>query len=365
MINVPFSGIRLRPEFLALLPHANIDPQNLITLDDLPDISSIKLTLRPENTKWILVDHNALQGTFGSTYSDRVAGVIDHHDDENKLPKISEHEPRIITESGSCTSLVVEYCRKAWNTLSDSTMSSGTAHSQVDEAVDNSAVGKLWDAQIAQLGLASILIDTNNLKWKEKTTQHDINAAEYLEAKILACPQVSPNFDRTQFFDKIDTAKKDIEGLRLQDVLRQDYKEWTESRQKIGISSVVRPISFLQEKAHSEATVPSTDDAFLTAVTKFSGDRGLDIYAIMTKWTSPEGKFQRELLVWAFTADAASAAKKFSASSSGELGLEDWHDRDGNVHEEEDKKGFRKVWWQRNVEHSRKRVAPLLREAMR
>ena len=364
MTNVPFSGICLRPEFLALLPHAKIEPQNLITLDDLPDLSSIRLTLRPENTKWILVDHNALQGTFRSIYSDRVAGVIDHHDDENVLPKISEHEPRIITESGSCTSLVVEYCREAWDTLSNSTMSSSAAQGQVDEAVDDGALGKLWDAQIARLGLASILIDTNNLKWKEKTTEHDIKAAEYLEAKILACPQISLKFDRTKFFVEIDTAKKDIGGLKLQDILRQDYKEWTEGGQKLGISSVVKPIGFLQEKAHSEANMPSTDDAFLAALSKFSKDRDLDIYAIMTKWTSSEGKFQRELLVWAFTADAVSAAKKFSASASGELGLEDWHDRDRSVHEEENEKDFRKVWWQRNVEHSRKRVTPLLRQAM-
>ncbi|OCK76389.1 exopolyphosphatase-like protein [Lepidopterella palustris CBS 459.81] len=362
--NIPFSGIQLRPEFLALLPHANIEPDHLITLDDLPELSSIRSKLRPENTKWILVDHNALQGTLGSIYSGRVGGVIDHHDDENKIPEDTANEPRMIEKTGSCTSLVTEYCRGAWDSLSNSAMSSGASHAQGDALVDDSAVCKLWDAQVAQLGLASILIDTANLKSKDKTTEHDIMAVEYLEAKIMACPQVSAGFDRSSFFKHIDTAKKDIGGLKLQDILRKDYKQWTERGQKLGISSVVKPIDFLQEKAQGEANGRSTDDALFTAIRKFSGDRDLDMYALMTTSTSPEGRFQRELLVWAFTAESIAAAKKFSSVAGGELGLEDWHGSDRSSHEEHMEQDWRKVWWQRSVEHSRKRVAPLLREAM-
>ncbi|OCL14373.1 exopolyphosphatase-like protein [Glonium stellatum] len=362
--NIPFSGIQLRPEFLALLPRANIEPRHLITLDDLPDLSDIKSKLRPENTKWILVDHNSLQGALGSIYSDRVGGVIDHHDEENKVPKDTGSEPRIITKSGSCTSLVTEYCRETWDALSDSVMSSGAAHRQGDDLVDDSTMATLWDAQVAQLGLASILIDTTNLQAKEKTTEHDIKAVEYLEAKVMACPQVSAQYDRSKFFAEIDAARKDIGGLRLHDILRKDYKEWTERGMKLGISSVVKPICFLQEKAQREANGRDADESFLPAIREFSEDRDLAIYALMATSTSLEGKFQRELLIWAFTADAVCAAKKFLSDAGGELGLEDWHGSDGRPRGKQSETDWMRIWWQRNVEHSRKRVAPLIREAM-
>ncbi|KAK3076590.1 hypothetical protein LTS18_012610, partial [Coniosporium uncinatum] len=104
--NIPRADIQLRPEFLALLPHANLEPHHLITLSDLPDLSEIKARLPPENTKWILVDHNALQGELGKIYAGRVVGAIDHHDEENMIPEETGVEPRVITKTGSCTSLV-------------------------------------------------------------------------------------------------------------------------------------------------------------------------------------------------------------------------------------------------------------------
>ncbi|KAF2198544.1 exopolyphosphatase-like protein [Delitschia confertaspora ATCC 74209] len=362
--NIPRSGLQLRPEFLALFPHANIESQHIITLDDLPDMSVIQSKLPPENTKWILVDHNALQGQLGKIYSDRVAGVIDHHEDENKVRKDTGSEPHVIMKAGSCTSLVIENCQASWDLLSTSAMSSGAAHAQGDSLSDDSAVVSLWDAQVAQLGLASILIDTANLQSKDKTTEHDIRAVEYLEAKIMTCPRLSAQYTRDNFFKEIDSAKRDIGGLKLQDILRKDYKEWEQGKLRLGISSVVKPIAFLQEKAGKEAGSQSLNKAFLRALQKFAEVRNLDVYAVMTTSTSTEGQFQRELLVWAFNHQAKSAAVKFASNAKQELGLEDWHDSNAEVHEDDEDNHWRKLWWQRNVEHSRKRVAPMLREAM-
>lgn len=362
--NIPASGIQLRPEFLELFRHANIEARHLITLDDLPDVSVIKTKIRPENTRWILVDHNALQGQLGAIYSDRVGGVIDHHEDEDKVPEDTGYEPRIVTKSGSCTSLVTEYCQQAWDLLSGTATSSSAAQAQGDNLSDDGAVTRLWDAEAAQLGLASILIDTTNLQSKDKTTEHDVKAVEYLEAKIMSCPKTSVSFDRNKFFETIDGAKKDIGGLRLQDILRKDYKEWNEQGRKLGISSVVKSLDFLQEKAADEANAASMGDAFMEALRRFAVERGLDLYAIMTTSTSREGRFQRELLVWAFNETAISAAKQFAANAQDELGLEDWHDSGAKAQGHEDDGHWRQVWWQRQVQHSRKRVAPLLREAM-
>lgn len=362
--NIPSSEVQIRPEFLALFRHANIEPGHLITLDDLPDLSVIQSKLRPENTKWILVDHNALQGELGKTYSDQVGGVIDHHEDDGKVPKDTGSEPRIISKSGSCTSLVTDFSREAWDSVSDSALSTGAAHAQGESLSDDGAVTKLWDAQVAQLGLASILIDTANLQSKDKTTEHDSKAVKYLEAKIMSCPRLAAEYDRDKFYKEIDSAKKDIGGLNLQDILRKDYKQWTERGQKLGISSVVKPIDFLQKKAHDEGDTQSLDEAFLEALRGFRKERDLDLYVVMTTSSSTKGEFQRELLVWAFNESTVSAVKKFASGAREELGLEDWHGSDGKAHEYHGEKEWRKVWWQRNVQHSRKRVAPLLREAM-
>lgn len=364
--NIPSVDIQLRPEFLAVFRHANIESEHMITLDDLPELSVIKSKLRPENTKWILVDHNALQGELGRIYSDRVGGVIDHHEDEGKAPKETGCEPLVIAKSGSCTSLVSEYCRQAWDLLSDSAISSGAAHAQGDSLSDDHSVTTLWDAQVAQLGLASILIDTSDLQSKDKTTEHDIKAAKYLEAKILTCPQLAPQFDRSKFFQEINTAKKDIGRINLQGILRKDYKQWNDGGPVLGVSSVVKPIDFLQEKARDEDDTQAMDKAFLGTLRTFGKARGLDLYAVMTTSTSLAGEFQRELLLWAFNEEGVSAAKKFASDAKEELGLVDWNSshEDGISLEQQGEKEWRRVWWQQRVQHSRKRVAPLLREAM-
>jgi exopolyphosphatase len=358
--NIPASDVQLRPEYLAVFKYANIEPKHLITLDDLPALSDIQSKLAPENTKWILVDHNALQGQLGKIYADCVAGFIDHHDDEGKVPKNTGDEPRIIEKSGSCTSLVANYCRPSWDVLSASAMSSGAAHAQGDNLSNDAAFVQRWDADVAQLGLASILIDTANLNDENKTTEHDRKAVEYLEAKIMLCPQLAASFDRTSFFIEIDAAKKNIGSLKLQDILRKDYKQWDQGGRKLGVSSVVKPMNFLQEKAGDEASAKSSSEAFFEALRMFAEERELDMYSLMTTSTSQEGRFERELLLWAFNEDAVSFAKNFATNSQEELDLEEWQDSSDIAGDTE----WRKTWWQRQVQHSRKRVAPLLREAM-
>ncbi|KAH8732054.1 exopolyphosphatase-like protein [Phaeosphaeriaceae sp. PMI808] len=364
--NIPAADIQLRPEYLAVFKYANIEPEHLITLDDLPPLSEIQGKLPSENTKWILVDHNAFQGQLGKIYSHRVFGVIDHHDDEGKVPKNTTDEPHVIEKSGSCTSLISNYCRPIWDNISISALSSGAVRGQsesLSSGDDDDVVVKRWDAAAAHLGLASILIDTANLQDESKTTEHDRAAVAYLEAKIMLCPQASADFDRASFYKEINAAKKDIEGLNLQDILRKDYKEWDQGGLKLGISSVVKQIDFLHEKAGDETKAPSASDAFLDALGKFAKDRHVDLYTLMTTSSSPTGQFQREILLWAFNAKGVAAAKTFAATSIDELGLEDWHGL-GIAGIVCDDGQWRKIWWQRKVQHSRKRVAPLLREAV-
>jgi len=245
-------------------------------------------------------------------------------------------------------------------------MSSVVGHAQGDDAVDDAPNTSLWDAQVAEIALASILIDTNNLRSKDKTTDHDVKAVEYITTKIMSSPQSSKIFDRAVFFEQISKAKRDIDSLSLNDILRKDYKEWTEGSIKLGISSVVKATEFLIQKANTEDNGSESKDAgpFLDVVKRFCQKRGLDVFSVMTTSTSAEGKFQRELFVWALKADSVAATKRFEKQAGSELSLKSWTSSAKGL-ESEGKDEWRKIWQQHEVQHSRKRVAPLLREALK
>ncbi|KAI9760527.1 MAG: hypothetical protein M4579_001612 [Chaenotheca gracillima] len=363
LTNIPAADVDIRPEFLKLLPYGNIEKSHLITLDDLPGANGKGAPLDPLKTTWILVDHNALQGRLGDSYGGQVQGVIDHHEEEGVVPQSTGEEPRIIEKSGSCTSLVTNYCRTAWDELSGASLSSGAAHGQGESAINDSAVTRTWDAQVAQFALASILIDTSNLTSVEKTTPHDIKAVEYLEAKIALSPQHSVTYKRKKFYREINTAKKDLDGLALGEVLRKDYKEWTENGKKLGISSVVKRLSWQMDKAKSEdKSGDSRESAFLKTVRKHAEARNLSVCSIMTTSKPDEGEFKRELFVWALDSSCTPLMEKFVEIADPELGLKNWQVADLSSADKSDK--WCHVWWQNDLGKSRKQVAPLLRRAM-
>jgi exopolyphosphatase len=272
---------------------------------------------------------------------------------------------------------VVEYCREAWDALSTKTYTEETA---------------AWDEELAHLALAPILIDTTNLKDSSKVTPTDTKAVEYLESKLIAS---SVKYNRDDYFTQISTAKADIDSLSLHDILRKDYKQWTESGSNsvnLGISSVVKPLDFLLKKAESKS-------AFLASITSFAADRKLSLFAIMTAYTStPEsGGFKRELLlVYTINKEeqkqdkdknknngigAEEAARAFESNAAEILGLKVWGKGEldlqlsqggagavaGGQHEEDEdaKQGWAcRCWEQSRVENSRKQVGPLLRKAV-
>ena len=351
-MNIPASGLRLRTEFDAVCAHANIAIDRLITLDDLPyHANPLK------NARFILVDHNKLQGVLGDNYSSKVRGVIDHHEEENAVPKNTEPEPRVIEKCGSCTSLVVRWCQPVWDSISSSSLSTGAAHGQGEGAVNDGAVTQGWDAQVAKLALASILVDTANLTAPGKVKQVDQDSVDYLEAKILQWPQEARTWNRDHFYKEVDEAKTDLSRLSLTEILIKDYKGWIEGSVKLGISCVVRPLEFLVHKANEEKS-----SSFEDQLSQHMDDHDLSVFAIMTTSTSSEGKFQRELLVQA-RPSASSLAIKFAEEGASELQLEHLN-INGIPTQDRPGQQWRKVWLQKDVSKSRKQVAPLLRKAM-
>jgi len=334
--NLPRADLSLRPELIPVLSHANLKPSDLITLSDLPAAAQQSSHLQPAKTRWILVDHNALQGELGQTYSSRLVGCIDHHDEEGKVPKDCGNEPRIVRKSGSCSSLVVEYCREAWDALSKPTS---------DEQ-------EKWDSELAYLALAPVLIDTTNLTIESKVKPADVEAAKYLGSRITDAPDKKSITDK--YFEEVSAAKQNIGGLSLVDILRKDYKQWSEAGDvKLGISSVVKDIPFLVEKAGGA-------DNFFDTLKFFAGERGLSICSVMTT-SHKNGIFRRELFVWAMNERGANASKKFEADSKESLGLQQWNA--GSLDADENGQ-WRRCWWQGKIENSRKQVAPLMRATM-
>lgn len=168
--------------------------------------------------------------------------------------KVTDPEPRTLEKAGSCTSLVVRQFIPVWDAISSSSLSSSVGHAQSSDCtIDDSAVSQGWDAQIAKFAIASILEDTVNLLSESKTEPVDRDMIAYLEAKIQMSPQDSRTWERDQFYNEINTAQQDIDSLSLSDIWRKDYKDWTENETKLGMSTVVKPLSFMVNKARQES----------------------------------------------------------------------------------------------------------------
>lgn len=375
VLNIPSADISIRPELLTLLRHVDLEQSQLITLSDLPSAPYTNV-LPAENTHWTLVDHNALQGTLGTAYSSRVIGCIDHHDDEGKVPLSEEQrdgEPRVIEVAGSCTSLVIEHFQSVWDSVLESAQAT-----KITPSSDNAAQSQGMDTspsqpeivtQLAKLALASILIDTSNLQNSDKTTSHDQRAVAFLSTKIS-----DEGFDRKAYFRTLQTAKKDLDALSVDDVLRKDYKEWNEGGRKLGVSSVVKPLEWLSDKARTETKTAAggseengQQQAFRSAVQAFAKARELAVYGIMTTSTSAKtGEFTRELMLYVRDGAAKGMVQSFEEKAGEKLGLEQWQQEvEGEILRlSEAKESGVQVWRQKKVENSRKQVAPLLREAM-
>ena len=326
--NIPSSELRLRPELKALLQHVHLKPSDLITLDDLGE--DVHAKLPKDSTDWTLVDHNVFQGDLGNQYGERVNGVIDHHADEGRLSQIGEL--RVINKTGSCCSHVVEYCRQAWDEVSKTALE--------------------IDVHLAKLALGAILIDTVNLKAEDKVTAHDRNAVEFLESKIAAAPTPDSEYDRDAFFKEINDAKSNLDDLSLEEILRKDYKKWTEGDLALGISACVRSISYIKAKAKDEHLVPE--------LIHFAKDQGDQLFAVMTAHND-NGQFERQLLLLTLKdGQPTKIAEKFLESNLEELELEESKQKlDGS------KATWCRSWEQKNLTASRKQVAPMIREAIK
>ncbi|KAH6632174.1 hypothetical protein F5144DRAFT_649702 [Chaetomium tenue] len=359
-LHIPLSNLQradlaLRPELRAVLHPAGLKPDDLITFSDLP-----RDGLNPQGTQWLLVDHNALTGDLAASFSNQVVGCIDHHADEGVIPHhTTQDQPRVITPCGSCMSLILDHCKPIWDSLASTACEDGTSAAECD-------------AQLAHVALAPILIDTVNLTSKDKTTNRDVQAAELAEFKLTpfqSQSQTQPplpslsSYNRTTYHHTLTTLKSDLTALPYRDVLRKDYKRFTEGPLALGMSTIPQSLHTTITQAGSGTR---SREAFLSALRAWARDeQGLDVAAVMTVSTSAEGVFTRELLVWGWGERGVEAVRGFGERFGRKpLGLERW---EGGMLDERGGEGeeWRVCWRQGGVEYSRKQVAPMLREVMR
>lgn len=258
---------------------------------------------------------------------------------------------------------------------------------------------RTWDAQIAYLALAAVLVDTSNLGDGSKTWDVDRKAVEVLEARVALAPvSVASSastasakssadgamtdrngggaYERDAFFAHVSAAKTDLDALTVRDCLRKDYKSWTVSAsgrdekggRVVGISSVVKPLSWLVSKAGAETfdreRSVRNEERLAETVRAYTKERSLDVFAIMTAVVH-DRDFKRELLLFPCTESTKGVVKGFEQKVGEKCGLVR-HESEVEMVNGSGGDGLvgAKVWWQGNVGVSRKGVARMLREAV-
>ena len=350
--HIPRRDLALRPELSPVLREAGLTREDVLTLDDIPD------TLEARDTRWFLVDHNAPVGFIGpnstikglSSSGPLVIGVIDHRGDEGRVKRGPEVNPRIIRKCGSCASLVTEHFKDTWVEMVS-----------LENGIN---VGR----QLAHIALGPILTDTTDLSSAPKTTPTDVWAAGFAESHIrnaeatsgatqamLSCQGL--RYDRTSFFREISALKKDCSRMSYHDILRKDYKYWQEGDLLLGISTAPQLFDFLFSKGRVGA-----EGDLMEEFDKWASEQGADVIALMTTGT-PNGTFQRELMVWSRTEKGFMAMDHFVRSHATALQLKKY--KDGRFEVSDKSNSWRVLWSQGEIKESRKQVAPRLRDAMR
>lgn len=181
------ADLHLRQDVIWLFSELGIDPDALLYSDDI----TAEVLSSMDELFVTLVDHNSPSGLL-ERFKPNITEVIDHHE-RTKSTMASGDGVKVTIESvGSCSTLVAE-----------------RIFSENAEVVDE---------KLAALLLASILLDTGDMKMQERVTQKDNAIAEQLLQKVAS------NIDREQFYTKLFEQRSDISQLTNLDVLRRDFK---------------------------------------------------------------------------------------------------------------------------------------------
>lgn len=319
LVQTPRDSLHLRPENLLAFSMASLDPDVLLTSSDIPPPPKL------QPSKWVLVDHNSRLPSCNGN----VVAVLDHHDDEKKH---MDADPRVIKPVGSCSSLVATHFTDNWKESSDHLPS------------------------VAMLLLSAILIDTGGLKQGGKAVPTDYEAARLLvpqtglaTASSMAGVEGGLPSELDQISRRLATSKSSVGHLSVKDLLRRDYKQYTISDLRVGLSTV--PVGL-------KPLVKRDDSKFWKDIDSWMEDQRLDVLGVLTTYRSKRGKHRRQLLFVVQPGHSDVEEKLFKGiGSDAELRCEER--RIAGL-------GSRRArcWRQNNVKATRKAVAPLVKRLL-
>ncbi len=295
---IPRADFVLRTEAVYVFNEAGINMDDVVFMDE------VNLDAVLENAAIVLVDHNKIAVNF-EMYSDKISGIVDHHKDEGLYPDAT---PRIITTIGSTASLVAQEFAKASITISEN---------------------------LAILLGGTILLDTVNLAEKAgRVTDAD---REVTAVILPLCP-----LSQQEFFDKVQEAKFNVDGLSTNDLLRKDYKEWQLGDSRVGIGSALLPVTDWIEM----------DTELATGFEAFCTDRKLDLLLSMNAFSNPD--FGRDLVLFTKSKDASDKLYGYLQDKGMELSAIE------NTEQKQSVNGYIAFYRQGNLDISRKKLQPFL-----
>eukprot|EP01091_Cochliopodium_minus_P015074 TRINITY_DN5269_c0_g1_i1.p1 TRINITY_DN5269_c0_g1~~TRINITY_DN5269_c0_g1_i1.p1 ORF type:complete len:383 (-),score=106.02 TRINITY_DN5269_c0_g1_i1:256-1404(-) len=314
LFNIPRKDFGLRTESSYYFKKLGIETDELIFIDEF----DTKKYLDEKKLCFVLVDHNRLASSQGE-FSDHVVEILDHHVDENKYS--STLKKKKIELVGSCATLVAE------------------------EILSQNEV-EMEDTFI-QLLLAPIIVDTNNLDPKSgKATPKD----EEIVGKLLKLSNLDLPFlkslNETLTFEKFN-----VKSLTNEQLFLKDYKQFDMKGTIVGIPAVQTSISDMFEKEKL------SNESLLDLCSRFTLERKLDVLVVMTSFTSKEGKFVRELIVYVKDNknlhDSISSHFSIVSTDKGSLDL-------SKIEAPQNYPPFISLYTQNNIQASRKQIQPAL-----
>ena len=319
IINISREDLNLRRDIVHVLKDIDINENLLFFLDDMK-----KWKQENKIIEAVLVDHNEVVNE-AKKYINKVIGIVDHHKDMGLYTDVS---PRIIQACGSCTSLVYNHF----------------IHDVLPEDY-------IPTRGVTQLCLAAGLSDTTNFNHRVESPD---SVCKELYGKFL------DDIDMEKYTKVIKNAKNDITGFTVTDLLKKDYKQFDFTNKKksinngklvMGISSIVKSMDWLYEEYGGK-------NLFLEECMEYREDEEIDILTIMTSFVE-KGKFQRQITMIA-SDETKTITDEILAKVTDYLKLEN-----SNFMIVSNYGGLEKIlqFEQRNIDASRKQVAPCLGKA--
>ncbi|KAH7915922.1 hypothetical protein BJ138DRAFT_1132325 [Hygrophoropsis aurantiaca] len=250
----------LRAENMHALSLAGVqqDLEELFCSGDIQDDQGF-----PSNS-FALVDHNVLNSRYSAQNDNAsVVAVIDHHEDEGKYQDTAD--PRIITPSGSCASLVTQ--------LRPPFLPDG----------------------LATVLISAIVVDTQGLREGGKVTAVDQDAVAFLlplstlaSSPSFSIEEMAPDIlsdipEIQELADDLNEKKMSVSHLDTRDLLRRDYKEYIYSLPwaspeisiRTGLSTV--PVGF-------DSWITKDKESFFSSTETWMAERELAILGILTSF---------------------------------------------------------------------------------